>query len=544
MVPGTSALPAQYVTGLGAMPKSQTLDFSEDWQSLERGQTREQFERQVLPAYLSRQRWFASKGSEVIRVELANRFVLPGRSGNWLLATFRAHLAGGRSEDYFVPLAVQWCSPSNIEPPDSNDNLAFIQKGNQTGVLKEALGDPRFIAAVIRALGEDRTLTTPDGVLRFSRTSAYFRLQEEEKQSIKKLGAEQSNSSILIANKMILKAYRKLESGIQPELEMGRYLTEMAGYRNTPPFLGSVEQFDQDGQPTALAVIQGFVPNQGDGWSFTMDHMKRFFNGILEGNQGEPANHAYSALSERLGVRIAELHRALAIESGDPAFQPELIPSADVAGWRQQIRAEAETTFGLLSNSEGLLPPEQQKRVRALLDQQHRVLDLISAFKLRPGSALRKTRFHGDLHLGQVLVAGDDFYIIDFEGEPARPFAQRRAKHSPLKDVAGMLRSLNYAAWSALFEVGAGERDKMAALEKPAIEWERASSRSLMQGYSKAIGDCPASPDDPETFRQLLNLFILEKALYEIRYELANRPSWLRIPVEGIMSLLEHPPDR
>ncbi|MEJ2008959.1 MAG: putative maltokinase [Acidobacteriota bacterium] len=524
------------------MSELQTLDFSEGWQSLEREQTRWQLERRVLPAYLSVQRWFASKGTEIKSAELRSRFVLSGHGKDWLLAIFRANLADGRAEDYFVPLAVVWDRESHGPlPVDSAQPLAQVRKAEQTGALKEALEDPRFIADLVQAAGEDKELAGPNGSMRFSHTHAYFYLQEEDEKNIKKLGAEQSNSSILIAKKMILKAYRKLERGVQPELEMGRYLTDVAGYRNTPSLLGSIEQFDSDGQPTALAVIQGFIPNQGDGWSFTLNHLKHFFSGILEGTAGDLQNHSYATLMERLGVRIGELQQAFAIESGDPAFQPEPITTADVNFRKQETQSEAEATFGLLANSESMLPPEQQSRVRALLDQRHRILSLISGFELEPGSTLMKTRFHGDLHLGQVLVAGDDFYIIDFEGEPARPFAQRRTKQSPLKDIAGMLRSLHYAAWSALFEAGAGETDKIARLEKHAIEWVRTSSDALMRGYRKTVKGCPSYPTDPEIFRRLLDLFILEKALYEIRYELANRPSWLQIPVEGILSMLEHP---
>jgi maltose alpha-D-glucosyltransferase/alpha-amylase len=321
---------------------------------------------------------------------------------------------------------------------------------------------------------------------------------------------------------------------------MGRYLTDVAGYRNTPQLLGSIEQFDSEQHPTALAVMQGFVPNQGDGWSFTLSHLKRIFSGILQGSVDEGSNGAYAALAKRLGVRVAELHQAFAIESGDAAFQPEPITAADVAGWKRQIQSEAETTFGLLANSESMLPPEQHARVQALLEQRGRILSLISEFELASGTTLKKTRFHGDLHLGQVLVAGEDLYIIDFEGEPARPFAQRRTKHSPLRDVAGMLRSFDYAAWSALFEAGTGEPEKIRMLEQPALDWKRKASGAFMQGYQETVEGCPSCPADPETFARLLDLFILEKALYEVRYELANRPSWLRIPVEGIMTLLAH----
>ena len=523
------------------MAQFKPLDFSEGWKSLEREQTRQQLEVQVLPAYLSKQRWFASKGADVQRAELRSRFVLAGRGGEWLLAVFRAHLAGGRSEDYFIPLAVAWDSQTDSSPAaDSTSVLASIQKDNQSGTLREALADPHFVADLVRAAAKRKTLTASSGSLRFSHTHAYFPLEEEDENNIRKLGAEQSNSSILIAKKMVLKAYRKLERGIQPELEMGRYLTDVAKYPNTPPLLASVEQLDNEGQPTALAVIHGFVPNQGDGWSYTLSHLKQIFEGILEGMAKGNGNGAYATLAERLGVRVAELHQAFAIESGDAAFQPEPIQATDVEGWKGQIHIEAETTFGLLANSKSVLPPEPHARVQALLEQQSRILSFITGFELKGGSNITKTRFHGDLHLGQVLVAGDDFYIIDFEGEPARPFAQRRARHSPLRDVAGMLRSLNYAAWSALFDAGAGQPKNLVALEKPARDWERESSAAFMRGYQKAIRGCSSCPADADIFQQMLDLFILEKALYEIRYELANRPSWLRIPVEGIMSLLAH----
>ncbi|TAM82473.1 MAG: hypothetical protein EPN47_07350 [Acidobacteria bacterium] len=523
------------------MPQLLTLDFSDDWHALEYGWTLDQLERQVLPIYLSHQRWFASKGAKIDRAELINRSILSGLFDDWLLAIFRVHLAGDRSEDYFVPLAAVWDPQSPTQPPtDSNQVLANICAGERTGILRDALAEPRFAADLARAAGNNMTLTGSQGALRFSHTHAYFPLQDDEERNIRKLGAEQSNTSILIASKMVLKAYRKLARGIQPELEMGRYLTDVAGYRNTPPLLGTIEQFDASGQPAALAVIQGFVPNLADGWSFTLNHLRGLFDGILQGKSEHWDKDSFMALMERLGTRIGELHQALAMGTSDPAFEPEPISVADLELQKNEIQTEAKITFGILANSEAFLLPEQQTRVRALLGKQNHILSLISSFIVEPGSALAKTRFHGDLHLGQVLVAGDDFYIVDFEGEPARSFAQRRAKQSPIKDVAGMLRSLNYAAWSVLLESEAEEAGRLAQLQKPALEWVQASSDAMLQGYMKAAKGCLSFPAKPTTFHRLLDLFILEKALYEVRYELANRPSWLQIPVEGILSLLGH----
>ncbi|HEX5410941.1 MAG TPA: putative maltokinase [Terriglobia bacterium] len=515
------------------------LELPDDWQSLERDATREQLEKQVLPAYLSRQRWFASKDTKIDRAELVSRFALPGSSGKWLLATFRAHLADGRSEEYFIPLAIVKSPLSSVDPgSESAEVLASIRDGTRTATLRDALADPAFIADLVRAVGDKARIDGAGGCLRFNHTHAYFPLLEEDERNIRKIGAEQSNSSILLANKMVLKAYRKLERGVQPELEMGRYLTDVANYRNTPPLLGSIEKFDDREQPTALIVIQRYVPNLGDGWSFTLKHLKHFFEGVAGGASDELSNDSYVALMERLGTRIGELQQAFALDTSDPAFEPEPISASDVQIRKEEIQAEAESTFALLASSGAMLNPQLQGRVSALLTQRDRIFDLISSFNPEPDSALLKTRSHGDLHLGQVLVAGDDFYIIDFEGEPGRSFAQRRAKQSPLKDVAGMLRSLNYAAWSAVFEFDAAETDQLAKLEKSARKWLQASSKAMMQGYKKAAEGCPSYPANPDTFRRMLDLFILERALYEARYELANRPSWLRIPLEGIINLL------
>jgi maltose alpha-D-glucosyltransferase/alpha-amylase len=528
-------------TGPQNAQKRLTLDWPEDWRSLMHGLTREQCELEVLPRYLSAQRWFASKGAVIKRAVLKDRFEFKGPHGNWLLATFSAHLSDDRSEDYFLPLAVAWDGQSSAAAPaDSAQILANVRKGRQTGLLMEALTDARFIADLVRAVEENQLFADSSGQWRFSRTRAWQPLHAAEALKIRKIGAEQSNSSVLIEDKMVLKAYRKIERGIHPELEIGRYLTEVANYHSTPPLVGAVEHFLPDGQPAALAVIQAFVPNQGDGWSYTLSHLKRRFSEILQGRADAGGNHSYMALMERLGARIGELQRAFSIETDDPAFRPEPITAEDVDFRKREVQSEAVTTFGLLANSEHVLPPEQQSRVQALLDQRGRILSMIASFELRPGPTLMKTRFHGDLHLGQVLVSDDDFYIIDFEGEPARPFDQRRAKQSPLKDVAGMLRSLDYAAWSASFECAADDMDKLARVEKAAADWVVAASEALLRGYKSAAEGCSSYPADPESLRKTLDLFILEKALYEVRYELANRPAWLRIPVEGILRLLAH----
>jgi maltose alpha-D-glucosyltransferase/alpha-amylase len=256
-------------------------------------------------------------------------------------------------------------------------------------------------------------------------------------------------------------------------------------------------------------LLQAFVPNQGDGWSYTLDYLQRF----LETQRGTPeANHAaYLILIQTLATRTAELHRAFAIRSGDPAFEPEPLTAADVEAWKKRVREEAEQTLSLVKSKE-------------LLEKREQLLALIDG-SAAPRAPALKIRHHGDYHLGQVLLANNDWYIIDFEGEPSRPLAESRRKHSPLRDVAGMLRSFSYAKWSAT---------KTNALDA----WEAETRRAFVAAYAAAMKGSGLF-DSYEDVLGLLKLFELEKVLYELRYELNNRPDWIQVPLSGIMAMLE-----
>jgi maltose alpha-D-glucosyltransferase/alpha-amylase len=289
------------------------------------------------------------------------------------------------------------------------------------------------------------------------------------------------------------------------------------------PLLGSIEYFsEKDAPSTTLALLQGYVPNQGDGWGYTLAYLDRFIEdrpAVLEEGPTESVHGAYLTLTETLATRTAELHRAFAIRSGDPAFQPEPLTAADVEAWKTRIRKEAEETIGSLKDSS--IKKEQ-------------VLARIDACLAPKGPAL-KTRHHGDYHLGQVLVSNNDFVIIDFEGEPSRPLEEGRRKHSPLRDVAGMLRSFNYAKWSALMR--AREADPTLDKAGELNAWEAAVRKAFLDAYAKASAKSGiyASFEDA---KGLLDLAELEKVLYELRYEAANRPAWLHIPLEGLRALL------
>jgi maltose alpha-D-glucosyltransferase/alpha-amylase len=360
---------------------------------------------------------------------------------------------------------------------------------------------------------------------------------------VRRLGAEQSNTSVLIEDHLILKLYRRVEQGIQPEVEMGRYLTEVAHFANSPAVLGSIEIKQKSGRSAALAVMHAFVRNQGDGWTHTLNYLDRYLDDAAlvppEGLTAEDpaAVHAvYLNQIRQLGVRTAELHRALTPNDGPAAFKPQPTGAADIAAWRKRARNEAKSALAALRRAVRKLPPVAAALARELLDARRGVLDRIGDDI--PALDAMKIRTHGDYHLGQVVVAQNDFYIIDFEGEPRRPMSERRSKDSPLRDVAGMLRSFDYAARAAFDQVSQANPDRANDLERLTTVWRDLTAETYLAAYRETIAGCPAYPDDPAAADALLRLFVLEKAFYEIQYELANRPNWVMIPLRGVLNTL------
>jgi maltose alpha-D-glucosyltransferase/alpha-amylase len=361
------------------------------------------------------------------------------------------------------------------------------------------------------------------------------------------MDVEQSNSSVVVGERVILKGYRRVHDGPQPELEVARFLDDV-GYRNTPALYGSFEYVGATGARTALAIAQEFVESQGDGWAAALAYLERFFdrqkNMALAPatSDGSAPEHDYHEIfmkrARTLGVRTAEVHRAFATSNSDPAFEPEPVTQADLDEWLAGARASAESALAALERDLDRVPKDLQDFARHLLDTREDAYARLTLPAASEFGELVKTRYHGDYHLGQVLVVADDFMLIDFEGEPGRPLAERRKKSLPLRDVAGMIRSINYAAVAGLRGVTHDRAEDTSALEPLARDWERRSVEAFLLGYRESIAGCPSHPSDPAQAQRLLELFVLEKAFYEISYELANRPAWVRIPLEGIRSIL------
>jgi maltose alpha-D-glucosyltransferase / alpha-amylase len=337
----------------------------------------------------------------------------------------------------------------------------------------------------------------------------------------------------------VMKLYRRLVPGVHPEVEFGSFLAKV-GYENTPAMLGALEHLDADGTPTALAVIQAFVRNQGDGWTFVSDHLHRLLEaheaGVAASQIAAPV--LYPGLIATLARRIAELHCALARSTGDPAFEPQPISQKDLLGWQTQIQREMKRTFATLNQAIVKLSGPLQEEAKALYQRKRECLALVDKLFDGPIDAV-KTRIHGDLHLGQVLLAQTDWYVTDFEGEPAKDLSSRRSKHSPLRDVAGMLRSFDYSARAALQRAAITVGSVPDAQVERALAWRDETTETFLAAYRETVAGSPSYPQEETQARRLLDIFLLEKVCYELRYEAANRPDWLGIPIKGVSAMLD-----
>jgi maltose alpha-D-glucosyltransferase/alpha-amylase len=502
------------------------------------GSEGEQLRRAALPDFLRRQRWFAGKGGAIRIAAMKPMGSLPGEPNQ--LTVVEAEAPGGETQRYLLPLSVLW-GENNLRPdaPQGAHTLARVQEGAGQGALVDASFDERFIRDLLAAMQSGVELPAREGSFRFSATEAFRALNLGG--AIRALGAEQSNVSLKVDDQAMVKLYRRLRSGEQPEIEVAQFLTEVAGFRNTPAFLGSAEHVAADGERTALAAAFAFVPNQGDTWSVVLEALAGALDSFAGGNGSAAPDFARSLdLAGTLGRRTAEMHVALASPSDDPAFAAEPIEAADLGRWVDDTQQEARRGAALLERALADVPEADRADVARLRDGRQQVLDRLEAIRALHPSGM-KTRIHGDYHLGQVLAAGDDVIIIDFEGEPQRDVHERRQKSSPLRDVAGMLRSFDYAAWSALDQVRGRRGSVDDRVRRHAFQWrERASQRFLDEYWAHATRGA-LLPEDSATRRGMLELFLFQKAFYEVGYEAANRPAWLSIPVRGLLDLVFPP---
>ncbi|TPG27237.1 maltose alpha-D-glucosyltransferase [Variovorax guangxiensis] len=499
-----------------------------------------QLETETLPRHVETQRWYASKGTPILRARVRDHAVWETGAQSWMLPLL--DLDGpAEAATYFMPLALAW-------EDHEEDRLkalmacpvAKVRQQANVGVMGDAFFDESFCRSLVEAMGRGTELPTSGGRLRFSHTAAFADLAGTDVATLPVTAptAQSSNTVVTLGERLFLKGYRRLRAGINPELEMGRFLTEVAKYPNCVPVAGALEYMAEDGSTMTLAMVQAFVPNQGDGWDYTLSYLERYLEGLrtMDAPQPDDVHGGFLALMQTLGERTAELHLALSVRTGNPAFDPEPMTTEDLVGWRERAAAGAGRTLDRLAERLPDLSPELQEEAKRLLARASEVRSRVAAFPL-DGQTGVKTRYHGDYHLGQVLVSRNDFLIIDFEGEPARSFEERRQRSSALRDVAGMVRSFNYARWSALRRV-AQSADELVRLEPAAREWEAETREAFLGAYTARMTQGGAV-QTAESAARLLALFEFEKAMYELRYELDNRLDWVQVPLQGILALVD-----
>ncbi|OQA42852.1 MAG: Maltokinase [Chloroflexi bacterium ADurb.Bin325] len=532
------------------------LDRAEPWDAVFRSPNREALEA-ALPGFVAARRWFGAKtrGIRAIRIREAIP-ILPSAA----LALLRVEYAEGAADLYALPigfLAGPAARALQAEQPAAV--IAGLSTDVDDGVLYDAAWDPAFCTALLEAIARQQRYAGADGDLVATASSAFSRLRGEDRDPLAPalLGVEQSNTSIRYGERLILKLYRRLEAGVNPDQEIGLFLTERAAFANTPAVAGVLEFRPRQAaaEPVTLALLQGFVPNRGDAWRYTLDALADYFAAarsagawaaaLPQAPLGElvrgpiPADAerhigAYLGSARLLGRRTAELHLALAADSGDPAFAAEPFTPDFQAYLRRSMRELVERTLRLLRARLAALPEPDQDDARRVLAHEPQIIGRFDALLARPIRALRM-RIHGDYHLGQVLYTGDDFMIIDFEGEPARPLSERRMKRPPLQDVASMLRSFHYAAYAACF---AQDGPPAAGLEAWARYWHLWVSMAYLQAYL-AAADGAAFMPAADDLKLLLDIYLVEKAIYELGYELNNRPGWVKIPLQGILQTVQ-----
>jgi maltose alpha-D-glucosyltransferase/alpha-amylase len=500
---------------------------------------RAQFETELAPAYVQRQRWFAAKGEPVERVQIVEHARLEVEQRIWLLVL--ADVLGPRETGrYFLPLALAWDDSEEERVRDmAAGGLAKVRQQAAVGLMGDAMADDAFCYAVVAAIGSNRVLKASGGQLRFVPTRAFADLtpaSPDELSPVKLLGMS-SNSVALLGRKLFLKAYRRIREGINPELEIGRFLTDVVKFPHCVPVAGHVEYVDEAGVVSTLALLQAGVDNQGDAWTFAVDALVRNLDLARAAPEAPALPDGFMTLVRTLARRSAQMHAALSQRSGDDAFDPEPLRADDIPQWVKQVHDDALATIDLLSGQREGLSQDLQPLLLAVLAGAPRLLQRVDDCAQHVPQGF-KTRYHGDYHLGQVLLVNNDFVIIDFEGEPARSLPERRRKHSALRDVAGMLRSFDYARHTALQQAAqhAGEIDKLAPVT---AAWLQEARAEFLDAYREEalIAGLYASKDAFDAQQPLLGLFEIEKALYELRYELANRPDWVGVPLRGVSAL-------
>jgi maltose alpha-D-glucosyltransferase / alpha-amylase len=536
------------------------------WRSCLENAGREDLEAALLDV-LSARWWLGGKAHSLRDVEITEAIPAPGGA---VIALLSMDYVDADAEVYALPLAFAPDSDARLQKQLRRAGAPLVARLESdvpqgTGLLYDPLGEPGFCRELLEAIGLGQSFRGARSEIVATASPIYAQVRGQGRLEPAPLRPEESNASVRFGDRMVLKVFRKLEPGVNPDLEIGRFLTEETDFRHVARVAGALEIRERRNEPITLGILQELVPNEGDAWSYTQDALGRYFDRILTSQAGVrtgglapvPAESLLALVRremtaddfERLGTyvptvrllgeRTAELHMALASGSGKD-FAPEPFSELYQRSLYESMRSLTKKSFRLLRQRLETLPADVGEMAEWVLAAEERIVERCRRLTSRKLAAER-IRIHGDYHLGQVLYTGRDFVILDFAGEPSRPLSERRLKRTPFRDVAGMLRSFQYAACVKLFEeasAGVAPPESLPAMESWLRYWQRWVSAAFLQAYlARARGASFLPPADEER-EILLDSYLLEKAVYELGYELNSRPDWVRIPLQGIREIL------
>jgi maltose alpha-D-glucosyltransferase/alpha-amylase len=546
-----------------------TLTLTGEWKNLYKRGKKSSLEAALLD-YVRQRRWFASKTRRSTSSEIEDVIIMPCDGGEAHVILFKMEYSEGEPETYLFPISFALeAQATQFADEFPQAVIAHLKlrgnAGEREGIIYDAMVDQRFHDALLKAMARRRRFRGERGELITNHTKNLFRkLREPAQEALESslMSGEQSNTSVIYGDRFKLKLFRRLEEGVSPELEIGCFLTGEEPFPNTAPVTGVIEYKTRRQEPVTLGILHGYVHNEGDAWRYTLDSLGHYFEMVLVQSGVEAPLPAGSSLldiineemppvardvigpylvsAQVLSQRTAELHLTLASAVDEPNFVPEPFSVTYQRSLCHSMRSFAIQVLQLLRQRLRYLPDEARADALNVLSLEDDIIERFEEIPRRKITGMR-IRCHGDYHLGQVLYTGNDFVIVDFEGEPARHLGERRIKRSPLRDVAGMIRSFHYAAHVALHGQTSTiiRPEDLPTLADWARFWYLWVSATFLKSYLELLADSPVLPQSREGVKTILDAYLLDKALYEINYELNNRPDWVGLPLQGILQVLQ-----
>lgn len=494
--------------------------------------------------FIKSRRWFRRK-SEKIKNIVFRDYAILNDNPIQLLTIMEIFYENFHSEIYYLPLMVHTEKTSKR----GFETILEIQPNGNKILLYDAFEDITFCSNLLKLIKQKKQVKSLNGVFSFYPTGVGkldMFIEHLNKEQIRLISTEQTNTSINYANSMIMKNFRNIEYGINPDFEITYFLTKETDLENIPALYGYIEYQNQDKLTATAAVLQEFITNRGDCWNYTLIFYEQIYRIAMRNVLISSEDKIKEVISEfgksfisemhKLGEITGKFHKALTTDLEDEAFKSELITEEDLNHWQTDMTNSIDSILNKIQHNLSTYSEDIQSNVKILLENKQQFLNKVAKLNLLKEANLKKIRIHGDYHLGQVLKTSDDFVILDFEGEPIKTMEERRAKYLPHKDIAGMLRSFNYATYASLFELEGIDPIELENLQRWAEIWEKIISNSFLEGYWQIMHDeyCKR-----ETFNEILTIYKIDKAIYELEYEINNRPDWLRIPLEYLKSTVD-----